>query len=113
MTVFGLFTAARNSASSGWRPPWSLADPTLGLEDLQNAVERFAVLSSGEVDRVEQVEEWPIGRRLLVTSLGARLALMSKAGSAAMPGPASGKRRRTLPGVVDAQPDYAALLGAR
>jgi hypothetical protein len=52
----------------------SLADPTLGLEDLQNAVERFAVLSNGEVDRVEQVEEWPIGGRLLVTSLDARLA---------------------------------------
>ena len=34
----------------------------MGLEDLQNAVERFAVLSSGEVDRVEQVEEWPIGQ---------------------------------------------------
>jgi hypothetical protein len=80
----------------------SLADPTFGLEDLQNAVERFADLSSGEVDRVEQAEEWPIGRRLFVTSLDARLALMSKAGSAAMPGPASGTRpRRALPGVVD------------
>ncbi len=33
MTIFGLFTAARNT--SGWPPSGSLADPILGFEDLR------------------------------------------------------------------------------